>query len=236
MIDRVGGQPPVERIVVVSPHFDDGVLSLGASMAAWRRGGASVRLLTVFGCDPDSTAPAGGWDRRSGFATEGESARARREEDSRACDVLGATPVQLTFGSVDYERGGDEQAVREAVTAALDGAELVLLPGSPLSHPDHEWLARALVGALAVPVALYAEQPYTLRSGREPRPPDWLAAAPRDDVTFEPVAVGPRERLAKWHAVRRYRSQLPLLGLRRSLRGGAHRYALVPERIATGVG
>ena len=110
--------------------------------------------------------------------------------------MLGATPVQLTFGSVDYERGGDEQTVREAVTAAVDGAEFVLLPGPPLSHPDHEWLARALVGAFGRPVALYAEQPYTLRSGREPMPPDWLAAAARDDVSSSrspSAARAPRE-------------------------------------------
>jgi LmbE family N-acetylglucosaminyl deacetylase len=235
MIVPVDGQPPAERIVVVSPHFDDGVLSLGASVAAWRRGGAAVFVLTVFGCHPDSTAPAGGWDPRGGFATEGDSARARREEDRRACAVLGATPVPLTFGSVDYERGGDERAVQQAVKDVLDGAELALLPGSPLSHPDHEWLTRALVGTLDVPVGLYAEQPYTLRSGREPRLPGWLAAAV-GNRTFEPVAVGQRELFAKWRAVRRYRTQLPLLGMHRSLRGGAHRYAFVPERIASGGG
>jgi LmbE family N-acetylglucosaminyl deacetylase len=45
--------PPGERIVVVSPHLDDGVLSLGASIASWSRSGATVELLTVLGCDPD---------------------------------------------------------------------------------------------------------------------------------------------------------------------------------------
>jgi LmbE family N-acetylglucosaminyl deacetylase len=218
---------------VVSPHFDDGVLSLGASIACWCRAGASVVLLTVFGCDPDSTAPSGGWDRRGGFATEGESARARREEDRRACAALGATPVALSFGSVDYERHGDGRDVRDAVSRVVDGAGLVLLPGSPLSHPDHEWLARSLVGALDVPVGFYAEQPYTLRTRLEPELPAWVVDAVGGHMTFETVAVGSRDRLGKWRAMRRYGSQLQLLGMDRSFRAGPHRHACLPEWVAS---
>jgi LmbE family N-acetylglucosaminyl deacetylase len=209
-----------DRIVVVSPHLDDGVLSLGASMAAWSRAGTTVELLTVLACDPGSAAPVGGWDRRGGFATEGESALARREEDRRACAALGATPVWLPFGSVDYERHGDDGAVLAAVSTAVDGAEVVLVPGHPLSHPDHAWLAALLDGRLvAARVGVYAEQPYTRKSGVEP-------------PGFEPTGSGLRDRLAKWRAIRSYRSQLPLLGMHRSLRRGPHRYALAPELVA----
>ena len=147
MIVAVRGPAPAQRIVVVSPHHDDGVLSLGASIAAWARAGAAVELLTVLGCDPGSAAPSGGWDRRGGFATEGESARARREEDRRACAVVGARPVWLPFGSADYERHGDDAEVRDAVVSSVADAELVLVPGHPLTHPDHAWLARLLEGA-----------------------------------------------------------------------------------------
>ncbi len=49
-------------IVVVSPHSDDGVLSLGASMARWVREGRDVELLTVLALDPGSDAPTKGWD------------------------------------------------------------------------------------------------------------------------------------------------------------------------------
>jgi len=227
-----------QRAVVVSPHLDDGVLSLGASIASWSRAGAAVELLTVLGCDPDSTAPAGGWDRRSGFATEGESARARREEDRRACALVGATPVWLPFGSGDYERHADEDDVRKAVADTLDGADLVLVPGFPLTHPDHEWLVRTLVSDFQPDTGLgpgrtrlYSEQPYTRRVGMQPHLPAWLAELVGRAV-FEPVPVGLRDRFAKWRAIREYRSQLPLLAMHRSLRRGAHRYALGPEWIA----
>ena len=42
------------------------------------------------------------------------------------------------------------------------------------------------------------------------------------------------DRIAKWRAIRRYASQLPLLAMRGSLRRGPHRYAATPEWIAWG--
>jgi LmbE family N-acetylglucosaminyl deacetylase len=222
------------RIVVVSPHLDDAVLSLGASIAAWSSAGATVDVLTVLGCDPDSAAPARGWDRRGGFATEGEAARARREEDRLACAVIGATPVWLPFGSVDYERHGEEEDVRRAAAHACEEADLVLVPGSPLTHPDHEWLVLTLAtgGLDAGRVALYAEQPYTRREGVDPHVSATVSEALGGSWEFEPVPTRPRDRLAKWRAIRGYRSQLPLLGMRRSLLRGPHRYALGSEWVA----
>jgi LmbE family N-acetylglucosaminyl deacetylase len=207
-----------ESIVVISPHSDDGVLSLGASMARWAREGRVVELLTVLALDPGSEAATEGWDRRAGFATEGEAARARREEDRVASAVLGVTPRWLPFGSVDFDRHGDDRAVWDAVCEVVDGAEVVLVPGSPLAHPDHAWLNGLLAQNVpARALGLYAEQPYTLRAAAEP---------------FARATLGARDRLAKWRAIRAYGSQLPLLGMRGSLRRGALRLAWADERIA----
>lgn len=209
---------PDRPIVVVSPHSDDGVLSLGASMAGWARAGRQVELLTVLALDPESDAPTEGWDRRAGFATEGEAARARREEDRLACARLGATPRWLPFGSVDFDRHGDDEEIWDAVSRSVRGASVVLVPGSPLTHPDHAWLNSLLTERLDPElVALYAEQPYTARDGGAP---------------FPRGPAGARDRLAKWRAVRAYRSQLPLLGMRRGLRRGPLRLALAAEMIA----
>jgi LmbE family N-acetylglucosaminyl deacetylase len=205
-----------DRVVVVSPHLDDGVLSLGAAMRVWAGSGARVELLTVLACDPASDAPAGGWDSRGGFGTEGESARARRDEDAAACALLGVAPSWLPYGSVDFERHGDERAVVATVAAATADADLVLLPGFPLSHPDHEWLVRALVEdgeSFPGRVAFYAEQPYTARSDGRPSLPGWLAERMRLAPAFDGLPRRPRALVAKWRAVRCYRSQLPLLAL-----------------------
>lgn len=169
----------------------------------------------MFALDPSSTAETGGWDRRAGFRTEGDAALARREEDRAACAILGVTPRWLPFGSVDYERHGDEDAVWDAVHGTVEEAEVVLCPGSPLTHPDHEWLHALVVERLpATGITRYAEQPYTLRESGSP---------------FARSDVGARDRLAKWRAVGAYRSQLPLLAL--DARRGRLRLVWADERV-----
>ena len=213
-----------KSVVVVSPHSDDGVLSLGAAMASWARRGSHVELLTVFALEPASQTSAGGWDARAGFSSEGEAAVGRRAEDTAACAILGATPAWLHFGSVDYERHGDEKAVREAIETAADGVDALLLPGFPLSHPDHEWLGRALVDSRlgCRRLGLYVEQPYGHRADGEPRVPSWAEEALGAPPVFGAVSAGVRDRVAKWRAVREYCTQLPLLGMTRSARRGPH--------------
>ena len=71
----------------------------------------------------------------------------------------------------------------------------------------------------AAEVGRYAEQPYTSRG--EP-PPD----------SFERVRTSLRDRFAKWRAIREYRSQLPLLAMRRSLTRGPHVAAFSTEAIS----
>jgi LmbE family N-acetylglucosaminyl deacetylase len=118
---------------------------------------------------------------------------------------------------VDFDRHGDVDDVWKAIAGALEEADLVLVPGSPLTHPDHVWIHDLVAARLpADRIGLYAEQPYTFRDGSAPYPP---------------VSVGARDRLAKWRALRAYRSQLPLLGLQRGLRTGTLRLASAPERI-----
>jgi LmbE family N-acetylglucosaminyl deacetylase len=205
---------------VLSPHLDDGVLSLGAAMSRWARKGARVELVTVFACEPESTAPAGGWDARAGHATEGESARARREEDRRACAHVGASPVWLPFGSVDYDRHGSPDDVLNAIAEVATEADELLIPGTPVTHPDHAWLDRVLDGQLfsAKRGGRYLETLYARREGRGREP------------SYRTVRSSPRDRLAKWRALQEYRSQLPLLGLA----GRRSRLSLVlePEAVA----
>lgn len=225
---------PGDRVVVVSPHLDDGVLSLAAAMASWVRRGSSVLVLTVLGCDPDSTAPAGGWDRRGGFLSEGEAARARRREDRAACEALGAAADWLPFGSSDYERRGDETAIHDAVVSKVAHADAVLVPGAPLSHPDHAWLTRLLLeGSLPCErIGLYAEQPYRARVHGVLALPEWIVSAVGGTPTLEGIPVGRRDRRSKLRAMRCYRSQLRLLAL--GGRGGWPLWRLVRAEARAG--
>jgi LmbE family N-acetylglucosaminyl deacetylase len=192
----LGGRGSLEReVVVVSPHLDDAVLSLGAAISCATRQGARVTVLTVLAGDTESTAPAGGWDSRSGFVTQGEATTARRAEDERACAIVGARPVWLPYGDDQYERGGTEEEIRAAAVAAA-GSGLVLLPGFPLVHPDHRWVHDLLEGSFGH-MGLYAEQPYAA----------WNGGA----TGWQPLRAGLRDRRSKVEAIRVYATQLDLL-------------------------
>lgn len=193
---------------MVSPHSDDAVFSLAGTIARAARGGAQVEILTVFALDPASGAPANGWDTRGGFTTEGEAATGRRHEDRAACDVIGATPKWLTFRGGGYTSERAPEEVWDAVQGGVRGADAVLVPGFPLTNPDHAWLSELLT-TRSLPcerVGLYAEQPYRYmlrRSAAMPGPNEagWVRSRPS-------VASYRLKR----RAIRAYTTQLDLLG------------------------
>jgi LmbE family N-acetylglucosaminyl deacetylase len=200
-----------DSAVIVSPHLDDAVFSLGAAIARATRTGRTVTVLTVLAGDPENDAPAGPWDAAAGFATAGEAARRRREEDTRACDVLGAVAEWLPLLDHQYEPRPSADELRAAVFAAV-GERPVLLPGFPLRHEDHELVHRALADAFPH-ASIYAEQPYS------------AAHSDRPGVSAEPTAAGApgpaawrylradvRDRRHKLQACRAYATQLALLG------------------------
>ena len=208
------------RLVVVSPHLDDAVLSLGATLAHAVESGTEVEILTVFACAPDSNAPTDEWDRNSGFATEGEAAQQRRREDRTACEILGVTPRWFEFGANPYERRGSMEEVISAVDAATADADTVLVPGFPLTHVDHAALTNGLLshGLSCRSVGLYAEQPYSFdRSATPAGPvPEMPAAQVRGGtLTWQRSSASRKHRHLKLQAVKQYVSQLPQLGLRK---------------------
>jgi len=212
MTDNLSG-----HIVIVSPHSDDAVFSLGAAVAHATSAGAVIRVLTVLAGDPASTTPASDWDRRCGFATEGESVGARRLEDRAACGIIGADVDWLPYGYGDYGRRATDDNVWRAVTESCDGADTVLLPGFPLVHPDHVWLTELLLrqGLPSARVGLYVEQPYAFNRRLRMRPAlrEPLAQMIPDGVEWRGIPVPAGKRVMKWRAVRAYRSQLRPLNL-----------------------
>jgi LmbE family N-acetylglucosaminyl deacetylase len=153
---------PSGRVVVVSPHLDDAVLSLGATMARPARSGTEWIILTVFAGDPDSTAPASPYDRRCGFLSAADAAAIRRREDERACHILGAKPIWLPFGDSQYDLSRDPDIVWSLLEPHVYQAQALLLPGFPLTHRDHAWITKLVLGRApeSIPIGFYAEQPY----------------------------------------------------------------------------
>ncbi len=226
-----------DRLVVLSPHLDDAVLSLGGTIARASRAGTEVTVITVFAGDPESAVEAGEWDTLCGFATAGEAARERRREDAQACEILGAAPEWLSFPDVDYAREENYDAIWPAIARSLVGANFVFVPGFPLEHPDHARLTQLALERIPATLAFgfYVEQPYAdMRILERGYSLDTLGLALRialrspgarrlqqptpDEIVPENIAsrldwiaapVSRSERRAKNEAIRAYSSQLP---------------------------
>jgi LmbE family N-acetylglucosaminyl deacetylase len=209
-------------VVVVSPHLDDAVLSLGAAMARPARLGADWTVVTVFAGDPDSTDRAGPYDRRCGFLSAADAAIVRRREDERACAILGVRPVWLPFSDIQYQTVRDADLVWAALEPHVNRAVLLLVPGFPLVHRDHTWvselvLARARKNAR---IGFYAEQPY---AGAVPRLRNRQVLVDGHPVRWIKLRAGIADRFAKGRACRAYWSQF------RTLQRHLPRRCMLPE-------
>src|SRR4051812_34380588 len=89
----------LDRLVIVSPHLDDAVLSCARLMAVH----PGVNVVTVFAGNPPAyPEPQRLWDAQSGFAPGDDVMAARRAEDVAALAVLDATPTHLDFIEHSY--------------------------------------------------------------------------------------------------------------------------------------
>lgn len=137
-----------ETVLVVSPHLDDAVLSIGASIAAWTATGSRVVVASVYTTGPPLAEIAPSMRAFADYDT-------RRAEDAEACAVVGAEVRRLEqverafrkpylgnwgFFSTPPERTGFTTLAK--VTAALDALtdlapDRILVPLGIGNHVDH---------------------------------------------------------------------------------------------------
>ena len=208
-----------ERLAVVSPHFDDAVLSVGQLLA--KHGGATV--ITVMGGQrtAGSYDDVTWWDALGGFQPGDDVVAARRAEDKAALDILGAQQAWLDFADHQYDADGPGKNrpsaydIASAIEAELDRIKptAVMVPMG-LANPDHvlthdacrvvidrrvdawPWFGYAEAGYLHIPGILAGRIGKLLRSGLWPTPAALVADTGRD---------------AKREALSAYATQLPAL-------------------------
>lgn len=208
------------RPVVISPHFDDAVLSCGQLLSA--HPGAVV--ITVTGGERAAGwSQATEWDALAGFGPGEDVVAQRRREDAAALASLGARGRWLEVPDQQYGAGSpDPQALAGQLGSVLAaefgpaGPGAVLLPMG-LANPDHVlthdaalllragaasaetiWLGYAEAGYLHIPGLLAWRLGQLVAAGITPTP--------------APLPVPPGGLAAKQAAVRCYRSQLRALG------------------------
>jgi LmbE family N-acetylglucosaminyl deacetylase len=130
-----------ERLVVVSPHFDDAVLGVGCLLAAHQ---PATVVTVIGGAKPGGYDTVTPWDALGGFQPGQDVAATRQAEDIAALGVLGARSTWLEFTDNQYDQpyaGADRPPVGE-VADALEARLLELAPTAVviplgLANPDH---------------------------------------------------------------------------------------------------
>jgi hypothetical protein len=153
--------------VILSPHFDDAVLSCWHVLAS----AGDVRVVNVFAGEPPAGA-LGWWDRLAGSTDSAAAVRMRIEEDRRALALAGRTSVNLPFLDSQYRE--PDQAPGEIVEALrgvlIAGARLYAPAGLGDHHRDHTAVRSAALAlhAEGADLELYADLPHATAFGWPP--------------------------------------------------------------------
>ena len=123
------GLPAAQRIAVLAPHPDDESLGCGGLVALASRGGVEVTV--VFATDGEDMLIA-----ESG----GDLATRRREQGTRACEVLGAKAVFLGFPDGRLAETTSELAAALTRVIADIRPDVVVLPWFGDANRDHRAL------------------------------------------------------------------------------------------------
>jgi LmbE family N-acetylglucosaminyl deacetylase len=201
-------------VLVISPHFDDAILSAGQFIA----GRSDVTVLTVFSDVPDESVKSD-YDLACGFKNSKEAMEARRWEDGQATALLGAEWLHL--GRLDYQYSdGDYKALAPELMVAIvsgEGQHEMILAPLGLRHPDHIALSDAIQKLNLKNLYLYEDLP--ARVTHPELVTERLKNIPHAKLTF--IGDGPMEQ--KIRALMCYKSQIG--------RGDLNPYNLyVPER------
>ncbi len=171
------------RIIYLSPHLDDAVLSAGGMIYTQSTAGTPVEIWTLMAGIPHDSEPppfAQVMHHIWGFRSALETVLARRTEDRRAAVELGARAVHFDFLDAIYRRGPDGeplytdvmvpplpvdvsliQQVAQALSSRLEPDDQVICQLGIGSHADHILVRRA-AETLRRPLIYDADMPYVL--------------------------------------------------------------------------
>lgn len=221
----------IARVIVLSPHLDDGVMSCGCLIATLARR-TPVTVATIFAGRPSDGTPSTEWDRAAGFGPpHSDAVGARRREDRRALAALHARPRWLPFRDSQYGPSPRASHIAKRLNATLGRARGMLLFPLGLFHSDHRLTREAVLAFLRRrgapgPCYVYEDAHYRRIAGLRDAA---LARLRRGGFGMRPATAGadPIARRRKARAVACYASQLRALATPGRL---GHEDAFAPER------
>lgn len=221
-----------DSIRILSPHLDDAVLSLGGAIAEWCDRGAEVEVFTCLCADEPDGPPLSELVAMLHriFGLDGGVVAARREEDRRAVEWLGARAVYAELPEAIYRTDREGRPLYPALAdlfgdpapedhdiearlaerlGALEPAGRCLVPLGVGRHVDHLLVRRAAEGLaprLGGELLWYEEVPYVMKWRALSR-----ALGDRSSWESEHVPVSESALARKIEAVAAYRSQIRAL-------------------------
>ena len=209
---------------VLSPHFDDAVLSTWHLLST----PGELLVLNVFGAPPGNHRGSAWWDQLTGADDSMARFRERQAEDRAALALAGRWGEGLPFLEGQYRR--EEQPLEPVVEAisARAGDGPLYAPAALDGHRSHRLVRAAAIelGRRGRTVRLYADVPHAIVYGW----PEWVTGRPPEPLV-RPGAHWEHElgEIAAWlgearvevlsdaetarklEAVACYRTQLPAL-------------------------
>lgn len=150
--------------VILSPHFDDAVLSCWHVLAS----AGEVLVVNVFAGEP-SAGTLGWWDRLAGATDSAAAVRMRIEEDRQALALADRMAVNLPFLDSQYRQGDQAPGeIVEALREVLVADARIYAPASLGDHHRDHTAVRAAALALhaeGANVLLYADLPHATVQG-----------------------------------------------------------------------
>lgn len=148
----------MNKLLMVSPHFDDAILSVGQFMAER----PDCEVVTIFGGFPESPelrkTP---YDQKCGFKNAQDAVSERQRENNAATALLSATKIDFDFPDGQYGVEVTEEQIVAVLQRLIDGQkyEGIYAPIG-LGHPDHIKVSNAVLKLKTeLPIVLWEDLP-----------------------------------------------------------------------------
>ena len=173
--------------IYISPHLDDIAYSCGGLVWQQTQAGDKVEIWTICAGDPpEGELPPLAEMHHKRWGVGREAVAARREEDKRASEIIGASPryfsvldaiyrlhpetgqpvynaAEEIFGRLNPAESAKIKEIVEILAAELPSEANVVAPLTVGNHVDHQLVSAAL-HALQIPLWYYADIPYVMKN------------------------------------------------------------------------
>lgn len=194
----------MNKILLISPHFDDAILSAGQLLA----GRADADVVTVFGGFP-SEMRITPYDEKCGFENSSVAVVNRRLEDDNATAILNANAIHWDFPDGQYGENVTHDEILDKIIqqTMLEKYDFIMGPLG-IGHPDHVMVSDALIEFADVynpdktPVYLWEDLPLRVIE------PDLVFDRKEGIGGLEQVGLGDGPIANKIRALSCYKSQI----------------------------